>query len=533
MQKKNVNEVMISQKLRSLIYSINNSMDKYGMFQNVDLTRGTRTYVTPSRRYGVGFDIKVDMNDVEMYADECGISDLEAAKILVTHEIMHVLLDHFNKNYRQWNHEIFNLAADCEVNSYLNTGGSSIRAQQFGLPDFLKVTDYYRFIKGQSDDQKKQEQKISIQINMPAEGGSSDMMTSSSSSGESQTASTSSSASQDNQDQSENSSKSSKSDDKTEEVNNADTVSEGEKKEEEKPQPTDTDLKPKSDSNPNDLQPGEDENDDDGNANAKASGNTSDDDEDDTDEPEDEASEQMKKALEKSNGDSLTDKYSDEEAEKIDQIAKQYGIGDENIQRAATVASKAIERTMNTNNIEGLDELMRKLERKEMTMGITPHTRKETYMKLNNRRRNGTIILPGKRLENNGVKKKFDTSLTVFIDLSGSTWDINETLMNVAYRFYKLGATIVYYDTKILDIVKPSERFRLMESSGGTNIKDVLAEYLETNPKLDRAYVITDGQDNFYAMDEVVPKYNIYLIERRSIREIYNDKNPCANKRYW
>ena len=516
-----INERIIQDKLTDLVYRINNSMDMYGFFAGVTLDRGTHTFVEPVK-YGFGkFRITVDMDDVEMYADDCGITDLESAKVLVTHEIMHVLLKHFKKDYRKWNHEIYNLAADCEVNSYLDMRGPSIRAEQFGLPDFLKITDYYHFIKKQSDEQKKNEPRISIAISIPMDSGNSD---GNSSDSQSNAQSSASQTTQKEKTQSESPSNPNSKD--SYEVYEFIDMNDDDFQDDENDNNSDDEA---TDSQNNSAVKNDDEKSDDNNADndeQRQSSNGSND-------VDDSASEEMKKRLERSNCSSLTDRYSDEEAEEIESIVESSNIGTGTVQRAAQIASRAIERTMNKANIEGLDELMRKLERKERTMSITPHDRKETYMKLNNRRKNGTIILPGKRLENDGLKKKFDTSLTVFIDMSGSTMDINETLMNVAYRFYKLGATIIYYDNNILDTVKPSERFRLMDSRGGTNIKDVLTEYLATGEKIDRAYVITDGEDYFYALDEVVPKYTIYRIKHNAIKEIYSDKNPCTDKFGW
>ena len=437
------NERVLLQKLNYMLYRIDSSLD-HRLFNTIKVTRNTRTYVTPASYPKNQFDIVIDLNNVEQYADECDISDLEAAKVLVTHEILHVLFNHFKKKYRDWNHTIFNLAADCEVNSYLDTAGSSIRASQFDLPDFLSVVDYYTLLKKFDNKQKEKEQQ-SFSISIPLEGDT-----------------------ETDQDSSKKNTDESTQDDASSELN--------------------------------------------------------------ADNNEDSSSETMRKVLEKSSCSPLTDKYTEQEADEIESIIESHDIGTGSIQRAAQAISKLLERTFNVSNIRGLDELIKKLERKERTMSITPHDRKETYMKLNNRRKNGTIILPGKRMENDGVKKKFDTALTVFIDMSGSTHNINETLLNVAYKFYKLGATIIYYDESILDTIKPNERFRLMLARGGTNIKNVLSEYLATGAKINRAYVITDGRDYFDALDQIVPKYNIYLIENKSIREIYSDKNPCIRR---
>ena len=447
----NYTERVILQKLNSMLYKIDMSLGHYKLFNSCTVTRNTRTYVTPSKYPKDRFNIVVDLNDVEQYADECDISDLEAAKMLVTHEIMHVLFKHFKKEYREWDRTIFSLAADCEVNSYLDTAGSSIRASQFDLPDFLNVEVYYMLLKKQSDKQKEKEQQSLDSLS--SEG-------------------------------------------------NTESSQESSEKNTDAPTQANGGSKQNNESGEN-------------------KSNES-----------DESSEAMRKALEKSSCSPLADKYTDQEADEIEKIIESYNIGSGSIQRATRAISKLLERTFNVSNIKGLDELIKKLERKEKTMSITPHARKETYMKLNNRRKNGTIILPGKRMENDGVKKKFDTSLTIFMDMSGSTHKINETLLNVAYKFYKLGATIIYYDEAILDTIRPNEKFRLMMARGGTNIKRVLNAYLATGAKIERAYVITDGEDYFDALDQIVPKYNIYKIETGSIREIYNDKNPCINHYY-
>ena len=184
-----------------------------------------------------------------------------------------------------------------------------------------------------------------------------------------------------------------------------------------------------------------------------------------------------------------------------------------------------------TYEIEGLNEITRKIINKENSMKVTPHGRKSSYYKFNNRRQSD-FILPGTKLTNDGIKKKFDSSPVVFIDTSGSTHGrVNTDLMNVAKKLHKIGATIVYYTGSIVSVCEPKDVFFTEDANGGTDITNTIRAYLQQFEPFERAYVFTDGADNFSYLKSVCDKFNVYFIQGdRRVYERYNEKSIIPNR---
>ena len=98
--------------------------------------------------------------------------------------------------------------------------------------------------------------------------------------------------------------------------------------------------------------------------------------------------------------------------------------------------------------------------------------------------------------------------------------------MNVAKKMHKLGATVVYYEDYITSICEPDSIFFTESAGGCTEITSVIPEYLQDH-ELERAYVFTDGHDDFTLMKEVCKKFNVYFIDNYShtVYERYNERS--------
>ena len=200
------------------------------------------------------------------------------------------------------------------------------------------------------------------------------------------------------------------------------------------------------------------------------------------------------------------------------------GLSNEALTTIEQTLKKKILTKGNSYTLRGLDEIIRRIEYLENEKKIMPHGRVSTYYKLNNRRKSD-FILPGKKLTNSGLRKKLDSSLTVFIDTSGSTKGIvHKNLMSVARKLKSLGATIVYYTYRIEAICEPEDEFCIVYDGGYTRITDVIDSYIEDH-SLNRAYVFTDGFDDFRRMKEVCDKFNVYFVSQGSVYEKYNEKS--------
>lgn len=355
------------------------------------------TYVSINKRYWASsFLVHLNVNHAVEYAETAGISDIAAAKALICHEIFHVLRDHFNPKYREYNHDIFNIAADIEVNTFLNLDERiSQRASTYGFRDFLSADDYYHLLLEKYKDQ-------SFAGFIPG---------------------------------------------------NADTFI------------------------TNDIFS---------------------------------ISEEEAKAI----------------SEHINTLSAR---GEAGALRAAEVISNELKDTYEYKSVNGLKELINRLIREEHTVSIAMKSRHATYSKFNNRRSNGDIILPGIQRSGDGLQQKKRKSLTVFIDMSTSTYNINDALNTAAQIFHKNGATIAFYNGNLINVIKPTEIFKSICSNGATNISRAVREYMGFN-KLERAYIITDGEDgSIVSLNTVIEKFSVFYIDNKKIRELCSNNRPIYN----
>jgi hypothetical protein len=516
----------IQKALCILINNINDSLaapDEQRIFEVRKLNdikkNGTFVRNTSNLSYNRGaiFEIHISKVDIDDYAKSASVDTIIAAKTLASHEIFHVLLDHFNKKYVSLNRDLFNIAADLEVNSYINAKGFALRAEEYGLPDFMTAEEYYNKLYNQIENKVKQKLTIIINDN--------------SSNTNNLQKDQSNSSNKPNQNEEQNDQQSSTTiiiDNTNNQEEDQDTNGNNDKNQEDNKDKNSNDLQSQDNSQTNQSQKSEKTNQEKNESDSSLSNK----------DKKELLNNEIEKAIQK-----LSDKlisegkiintnvskglnnqsFVDAVSNALSQINN---IGHDKIVRAGTIADRQTKKDLDMSRVKGLDDLVRKLTREESAMSIQAHNRVQTYSKFNNRRKNGTIILPGKKLENDGIKKKYNKSLTVFIDISGSTSHIIKDLNSAAFKFHKAGATIVFYNTSVIQIIKPNESFRVMSSDGGTHIRYTIKRYIEDGNKLERAYIITDGFDNFYELEKRTSKFNVFLIQNNEINEIVSNKNP-------
>lgn len=469
---------------------------------------GCRTFVSTNVGwYNSAFYITLDANDIMDYADANGVDVDTATKLLVSHEIFHILLGHFSSKYKDHNKRILNIAGDLEINQLINLHEPGIQVYDYGYKPFRNTDYYYDLLMADVEEKVNEKELITIICSGSDSSDSSDCETPFGISIEGLP----------NPENAENNS-----------------MSDGDGKESEKD----------SDTLSDDMKSGSGNSDEDEDINNnitihKING--------DTIKP-DNPSESDSKSSSESSPSRGHEKRSSIEDEIIDEIIPE----DRHVNEVTveTMENEVIDITFSideiikientikkelsradTYEIDGLNEIIRKIINKEKSMKITPHDRQASYYKLNNRRKSD-FLLPGKKLTNDGIKKKFDSSPVVFIDVSGSTHGrVNTDLMNVAKKLHKIGATIVYYENNIISVCEPNDTFFTENSGGGTDITSTIKTYLANFEAFDRAYVFTDGYDNFSYLKSVCDKFNVFFIQgNRRVFEKYTEKSIIPNR---
>lgn len=175
--------------------------------------------------------------------------------------------------------------------------------------------------------------------------------------------------------------------------------------------------------------------------------------------------------------------------------------------------------------IEKFHKLIQELTRKERQVRITQTRKIDSYHRVNNRREEKGLILPGKKTTLHGVQKKYAEQLDVFIDISGSTTGyIRQAevcyidIMNyVAKEFHDAGARIIFYNHLCNRTVKPYDLFIPAVGKGGTDILNVVMslEHKEKS-RLKRVIVFTDGEDTFNTLYDTHKDVQIYKFASNS-----------------
>ena len=446
---------------------------------------------------GAQIEINLDIDLVVDYAKANNISISAATKYLLSHEVFHILLGHFSSKYDDFDKKLLNIAGDLEINSFLGIKHPGIVPADFGFKDLLTTDIYYAKLLALKKKQEKEKKKHPKPMMENSDDSSSKQR--------------SAQPGVDPNDLTDDEEMSSSEGDESNNDNGKENT--------EKDDNTNK-TEQKANGNENNTEPND----------GRGTGSNA-------NETVQEREQRIKNEIENELGVKLPEnvqvnqetQHRLEESGDTIEVAdnpENYKLGEMHDLIDIAKKSAGSNRAAYENyTLEGLDDIMRRLVRREKEMSITPHSRKATYYKFNNRR-TSDFILPGKKLEGGGTTKKYKDGLTVFIDVSGSTsGSINHDLMAAAYKLHKEGATIVYYRGDVELIVKPSDPFITMDGSGSTDIVQTIATFTKNN-KLERAYVFTDGEDYFYDMDKVTSKYSVFFVNGRKVYEKFNNSRP-------
>ena len=100
-------------------------------------------------RKGINCELLVNEKFWETLSDDEQIAVLQ-------HELMHICMKHITMQDSFANHKMFNIAADAEINGYIeNLPESAIKASQFGMEDGLGTRAYYEYLLSQENNQNQ------------------------------------------------------------------------------------------------------------------------------------------------------------------------------------------------------------------------------------------------------------------------------------------------------------------------------------------------------------------------------------------
>ena len=502
-------------KLNTQFYDLNYKVNyskkgtRVKTFRFDKVARGTHTYVA-NCEYNNSLLITVDADDVEEYALENQISIDAATRLLLSHEVFHVLLGHFSEKYNDYNKDLLNIAGDLEINSYLNINHPGVVPEDFGFSRLLTTDDYYKKLLAMG---KAAGKKISAKMKIKdGQGTPMPMPNGNGQSADSNSSENSQSNGQGNSDDQNDQTNPNQNNSNGQQANSSSSSSQGGTGRE---RGNGTDKLADSEIN-----------------NQSSDTSTKSESEIYNEEIKDTYGIKLPEDVEINTA--TTDNLQPNENISLSEDNSTIRINQlDEIKSAIKKAGEFNKDSYKNFTLDGLSQIISKLVRKEKEQSIVSHGRENTYFKINNRRQS-EFILPGKRLTGGATHKKFSNGLTVFIDVSGSTGGyINHDLIGVAYKLYLQGANIVYYRGNIVLKLNNTDPFVGVGGGGSTDIVNTIKEYNQLYGKLERVYVFTDGQDDFRNMGDVCDKYSVFFIDRNEVREVYNNNKPQTSGWGW
>lgn len=125
--------------------------------------------------------------------------------------------------------------------------------------------------------------------------------------------------------------------------------------------------------------------------------------------------------------------------------------------------------------------------------------RYDSWTKFNNRKNdyNGNLLYPGKREKKGSIERKIDFSYVLFVDVSASMLNVIDPLFTFCYyALEKLNITLVFYDTKIVHIYNKGSEIKLEAFiAGGTDAYASVKEYEEKFKKPTKVFILSDCED--------------------------------------
>jgi hypothetical protein len=362
--------------------------------------------------YSKYYLITVSTKDVGILRRSKGVTSADYIEI---HEIMHILLNHFALNNGVPTVE-WNICADLEVNSILNIREPFLHPSKYNLPEDLTAIEYYNLLFNK-DKMKEKKDKLEKEKN--------DL--------ESQKQDKKHNDSNESNDSSKP--KKSNEDNRPNETNEFNESNESNKSN--KPNESNESNKSNTSNESNELK-------------SKDSSNKEPDSDYDPDKNNQEGRNNESKYDDKIN--EIKDEIEKIESnEKIGEELKDDSLRGDVIFNCEHIAFEPTRRGVSRSELDKIQDLIYIPKKfnyyKRLYNEITPVIAKNfdfvpthyksDYMKLNNRRQSGNLILPGRKKESGGISKKFGKNPTVFIDVSGSTQRIIEELNDIGYHLYK------------------------------------------------------------------------------------------------
>lgn len=125
--------------------------------------------------------------------------------------------------------------------------------------------------------------------------------------------------------------------------------------------------------------------------------------------------------------------------------------------------------------------------------------RYDSWTKFNNRKSGvGDLLYPGKREKMGSIERKIDFSYVLFVDVSGSMSSVIDPLFTFCYyALERLNITLVFYDTSIVHIYNKGSEIKLEAFvAGGTDAYAAVREYEEKFKKPTKVFILSDCEDN-------------------------------------
>lgn len=149
----------------------------------------------------------------------------------------------------------------------------------------------------------------------------------------------------------------------------------------------------------------------------------------------------------------------------------------------------------------------------------------DTWSKFNVRKDESVFIYPGKhQIKGNGFDMINEPKSVVFVDVSGSMENTADILYSILYMLNKnLDMKIVFYDTQVIKVYENIKNSEIEPGFAcGTDLLYSIEDYAKnyTKNKIKNIYVLTDGYD--WSIREAKEKYNVSVWElsANSINEI-------------
>lgn len=154
--------------------------------------------------------------------------------------------------------------------------------------------------------------------------------------------------------------------------------------------------------------------------------------------------------------------------------------------------------------------ILRDIKKSESEYKLSLVDKKDDWCKFNNRK-DSTLLYPGKIYVSGNIERKIDHSSVMFVDISGSMSMYIEPLFTLCYILLKsLNIKIVFYDTNIITIYdNRNDKIKIDRFiGGGTNFGNSYKEYIEKYKfkKPNKIYILTDGYD--YTLPDPSSKNN-------------------------